>query len=108
MIHGLLAAIEERRRPTLPSARLVDLEGILGHQADGAGDAARAFLLLLDDRRRGEPALEWASAHYGPLQEGNRKSASGGPNPARRHVFWSGDQTGTARGASCLKPPSST
>jgi len=29
---------------------LVDLEGILGHQADGAGDAARALLLFVDDR----------------------------------------------------------
>jgi len=29
---------------------LVDLEGILGHQADGAGNAARALLLVIDDR----------------------------------------------------------
>src|SRR5450631_2187301 len=40
-----------RDRPEAPAdaaCGVVDLEGILGHQSDGAGDPARAFLFALD------------------------------------------------------------
>ena len=64
---------------TDPGVRVVvELERILGHQSDGAGDPTRALLLTVDGVVVASRLLEWASAHYGPVREGHRMRGSPG------------------------------
>jgi TusA-related sulfurtransferase len=89
------------RRETLTDAGslVIDLEGVLGHQADGARDATWTFLRTID-RVVVESRL-W-SGH--PRIMGRFGKATGG-SQARHHralVFWCGDPTSPAHAATAL------
>ena len=88
---------------------VVDLERILGHQSDGAGDAARAFLLTLDGVVvasrfwSGHPRImgRFTTLTGDPSHRWNRpREATGGRDRARlrrtlrheAHLFWCGDR----------------